>query len=134
MSIKDALPEVPLTIAGVIQSKATVTNIKPKLTLMSFYADVEGRKIRVSIFNRHFLKNRIYYGVYVRLTGKFSANMKSFTAAEISFEEFSATSPPSLTSKASRTPKFWKSKNAFLRISGTASKKFFRKRSENATI
>lgn len=89
VSIKDAVPEVPLTIAGVVQSKGTVTHIKNKLTLMTFYVDVEGRKIRVSIFNRHFLKNRIFYGVYVRLTGKFSDNMKSFTASEISFEEFS---------------------------------------------
>lgn len=89
ISIKDAEPEVPLTIAGVVQGKATVTTIKSKLTLMTFYVDVEGRRIRVSIFNRHFLKNRIFYGVYVRLTGKFSANMKAFTASEISFEEFS---------------------------------------------
>lgn len=105
VSIKDALPEVPLTIAGVIQSKAAVTNIKPKLTLMSFYADVEGRKIRVSIFNRHFLKNRIYYGVYVRLTGKFSANMKSFTAAEISFEEFSSNITPVFNIKGIKNAK-----------------------------
>lgn len=105
VSIKDALPDVPLTIAGVVQSKGTVTNIKSKLTLMTFYVDVEGRRIRVSIFNRHFLKNRIFYGVYVRLTGKFSANMKAFTASEISFEEFSNNITPVFNIKGLKNSK-----------------------------
>ncbi|MDD3999635.1 MAG: ATP-dependent DNA helicase RecG, partial [Bacilli bacterium] len=94
INIKDATPEVPLTIAGVVQTKGSVTTIKSKLTLMNFYADIDGRRIRVSIFNRHFLKSRIFYGVYVRLTGKFNANMKSFTASEISFEELSNSITP----------------------------------------
>lgn len=105
VSIKDALPDVPLTIAGVVQSKGTVTNIKSKLTLMTFYVDIEGRRIRVSIFNRHFLKNRIFYGVYVRLTGKFSANMKAFTASEISFEEFSNNITPVFNIKGLKNSK-----------------------------
>jgi ATP-dependent DNA helicase RecG len=86
-AFKDIAPGVNLTIAGVVQSKATVTSVKTKLSVMNFYVDIENRKIRVSIFNRHFLKSRIYYGVYVRLTGKFSDNLKSFTASEIHFEE-----------------------------------------------
>ncbi|MGD9886807.1 MAG: ATP-dependent DNA helicase RecG [Bacilli bacterium] len=85
--IKDAQAGVSLTIAGVVQSKATVTSVKTKLSVMNFYIDADGQKIRVSIFNRHFLKSRLFYGVYVRLTGKFSENMKSFTASEIHFEE-----------------------------------------------
>jgi ATP-dependent DNA helicase RecG len=89
VSLKDALPNQPLTIAGIVQSKASVTSVKTKLSLMTFYIEVEGKKIRVSIFNRHFLKNRIFYGVYVRLTGKFNDNMKAFTASEINFEELS---------------------------------------------
>ncbi|HBP25909.1 MAG TPA: DNA helicase RecG, partial [Acholeplasmatales bacterium] len=86
-AFKDIAPGVNLTVAGVVQSKATVTSVKTKLSVMNFYVDIENRKIRVSIFNRHFLKSRIYYGVYVRLTGKFSDNLKSFTASEIHFEE-----------------------------------------------
>ena len=42
---------------------------------MNFYLDVEGRKIRATIFNRHFLRSKINYGTYVRLTGKFNENM-----------------------------------------------------------
>lgn len=88
-NFKDVTPNTNVTVAGVVQSKATVTSIKTKLSLMNFYVDIDGRRIRVSIFNRHFLRTKIFYGVYVRLTGKFSENMKSFTAAEIHFDELS---------------------------------------------
>ncbi len=85
--MKEVTPGINLTIAGVVQSKATVTSVKTKLSVMNFYVDVEGQKIRVSIFNRHFLKTRLFFGVYVCLTGKFNDTMKSFTASEIHFEE-----------------------------------------------
>ena len=85
----NAEPEVTLTIGGVVQNKATVTNIKTKLSIMNFFVDVDGHKVRCTIFNRHFLKSKINYGVYVRLTGKFNENKKNFTASEISFNEFS---------------------------------------------
>ena len=71
-----------VTIAGIIQSKATVMNLKTSLTMMNFYADVDGNVIKVTIFNRQFLKTKIHYGKYVRLTGKFDANKKRFTASE----------------------------------------------------
>lgn len=86
---KDILPNTHVTIAGVIQTKATVINSKTNLSIMTFYMDVEGRKVRVTIFNRHFLRNKINYGVYVKVTGKFKENFKSFTASEIRFDEFS---------------------------------------------
>lgn len=93
-SIKDCDSTQTVTVAGVVQTKATVKNVKTKLSIMNFYCDVEGRRIRVSIFNRHFLKTKIYYGVYVRLTGKFKDNMKDFTASEIHFDEFSNSIDP----------------------------------------
>ena len=99
VSINDCVSDTNVTIAGVVQTKATVANIKSKLSLMNFYVDVEGRRIRVSIFNRHFLKSKIFYGVYVRLTGKFKEDMKSFTASEIHFDEFSNPIEPSFNLK-----------------------------------
>lgn len=104
-SMKDAVPNTTITIAGVVQGKATVTTLKTKLSLMNFYADIEGRRIRVSIFNRHFLKSRLFYGVYVRLTGKFNENMKSFTASEIHFEELSSNINPVFSIKGISDPK-----------------------------
>jgi len=63
-------------------------NLKTSLTMMNFFADVDGNVIKVTIFNRQFLKTKIHYGKYVRLTGKFDANKKRFTASEIAFDEF----------------------------------------------
>lgn len=77
-----------VTIAGIVQSKATVMNLKTSLTMMNFYADVDGNVIKVTIFNRQFLKTKIHYGKYVRLTGKFDSLKKRFTASEIAFDEF----------------------------------------------
>lgn len=87
--IKDVLPNTAVTIAGVVQAKATMKTVRQKLVILSFYVDVDGRRVRVSIFNRQFLRSKIYYGVYVRLTGKLGDNLKTFTASEIHFEELS---------------------------------------------
>ena len=88
-TFSDAESDVTLTIAGVVQSKATVINTKTKLSVMTFFADIDGEKIKITIFNRHFLRSKIGYGTYVRLTGKFKSDMKNFVAAEIHFDEFS---------------------------------------------
>ena len=78
-----------LTIAGIIQGKATIANVKSNLSVMNFYVDIDGNKIRVTIFNRHFLKSQIFYGKYVRLTGKFDGRLDHFIASEIAFDELS---------------------------------------------
>jgi len=88
-NMKDVVPETAVTIAGVVQSKAMVLNARSKLSIMNFYVDCDGRKIKATIFNRHFLKTKINYGAYVRLTGKLKNDMKSFVASEIHFDEFS---------------------------------------------
>lgn len=93
-SINECNIDENVTIAGVVQTKATVRNIKSKLSLMTFFVDIEGRRVRASIFNRHYLKTKIHYGVYVRLTGKFKDNLKNFTASEIHFDEFSNSIDP----------------------------------------
>lgn len=88
-TIDDVLPDTAVTIAGIVQSKAMVINTKTKLSVMTFYIESGSRKLKVTIFNRHFLKSKIQYGVYVRLTGKLKTDMKSFVASEIHFDEFS---------------------------------------------
>ena len=81
-------PDELVTIAGIVQSKAIVINTKTRLSIMNFYVEVDGKKLKVTIFNRHFLKSKIQYGVYVRLTGKLKPDYKSFVASEIHFDEF----------------------------------------------
>ena len=90
VNMKDVVPETLVTIAGIVQSKAIVINTRTKLSVMNFYIEANGRKIKVTIFNRHFLKSKISYGVYVRLTGKLKEDKKSFVASEIHFDEFSS--------------------------------------------
>lgn len=77
-----------VSIAGIVQGKASVLNVKTNLNMMRFNCDVDGTLIKVTIFNRQFLKNKIGYGVYVRLTGKFDETKTKFTASEIAFNEF----------------------------------------------
>ena len=77
-----------VTVAGISQGKATVMNLKTSLTMMNFFVDVDGYNVKVTIFNRHFLRTKIHYGKYVRLTGKFDVTKKKFTASEIAFDEF----------------------------------------------
>lgn len=88
-SYEEAQSDVNVTLAGVIQSKPTVVNAKTKLSIMTFFVEVDHVKIKVTIFNRHFLRSKISYGEYIRLTGKFKADKKNFVASEIHFDEFS---------------------------------------------
>ena len=94
VNMKDVVPDTLVTIAGIVQSKAVVINTKTKLSVMNFYIEANSRKIKVTIFNRHFLKTKISYGVYVRLTGKLKDDLKSFVASEIHFDEFSSNINP----------------------------------------
>ena len=98
-SIDEVESDVTVTVAGVVQTKATVTNTKTKLSIMTFYVDVEERKVKVTIFNRHFLKTKLNYGVYVKVTGKFKPDMKNFIASEIHFDEFGNDINPVFDSK-----------------------------------
>ena len=98
-SIKDITPETLVTIAGIVQSKPSVITTKAKLTIMNFYADCDGRNIKVTIFNRQFLKTKIQYGCYVCLTGKFKQDMVSFVASEIHFEDFQTSLTPQFSIK-----------------------------------
>lgn len=77
-----------LTISGIVQGKPTVANVKSNLSVMNFYVDVDGHRVRVTIFNRHFLRTKIHYGKYVRLTGKFDGKFNKFVAAELTFDEY----------------------------------------------
>lgn len=83
-----------ITIEGIVQGKPNVANIKTNLSVMNFYCDVDGHKVRVTIFNRHFLRTKIHYGKYIRLTGKFDGSKNKFIASEIAFDEFGSAINP----------------------------------------
>lgn len=86
--ISEAELNKTVTIAGIVTSKPNVAMVKNNLSVMNFFADIDGEKVRVTIFNRHFLRTKIHYGKYVRLTGKFDGRYNKFIAAEITFDEY----------------------------------------------
>ncbi len=80
-SINDACLDVTTILEGTIVSKVTVNYLKSKLSTVVFLLDVEGRKIRCTIFNRVYLKGKLNYGTVIRVQGKFYQNMNNFTIA-----------------------------------------------------
>ena len=66
VAIDDVVPDTPVTISAICQSKAIVINTRTKLSVMNFYVESGSQKLKVTIFNRHFLKSKIGYGIYVR--------------------------------------------------------------------
>jgi ATP-dependent DNA helicase RecG len=85
--LEDAKTDENVTIEGTVLGKVIVNNIKPKLVSMSFYVEVEEKKIKAIIFNRQFLKTKLTYGTLVRLNGKFNSNYNTFTINEILFTD-----------------------------------------------
>ena len=77
-----------VSISGIIQGRPSTMNVKSNLNIMRFNCEVDGSIIKVTIFNRQFLRSKIGYGVYVRLTGKLDETKTKFTASEIAFNEF----------------------------------------------
>lgn len=83
-----------VSIAGIVQGKASSLNVKNNLNIMRFVVDVDGVNVKATIFNRQFLKSKISYGTYVRLTGKFDETKTKFTASEVAFNEFESAIQP----------------------------------------
>lgn len=82
-SINDAVLDQPTCLEGTIVSKVTVNYLKSKLSTVVFQLEVEGVKIRCTIFNRVFLKGKLNYGTVLRVQGKFYQNMNNFTVSNL---------------------------------------------------
>lgn len=78
-NIDEAVVDVNMVLEGTIVSKVMVNYLKTKLTTVTFQLDVDGKKIRCTIFNRVFLKGKINYGSVVRVQGRFYQNLNNFT-------------------------------------------------------
>lgn len=82
-SINDAVLDEATCLEGTIVSKVTVNYLKSKLSTVVFQLEVEGVKIRCTIFNRVFLKGKLNYGTVLRVQGKFYQNMNNFTVSNL---------------------------------------------------
>lgn len=78
-SINEANLDDPIILEGTIVSKVVVNYLKSKLSTVVFQLDVEGIRIRCTIFNRVYLKGKINTGSVIRVQGKFYQNMNNFT-------------------------------------------------------
>lgn len=82
-SIKDAKLDETIVLEGTIVSRITVNYLKTKLSTVVFQLEVEGTKIRCTVFNRVFLKGKLNYGTVLRVQGRFYQNMNNFTVANL---------------------------------------------------
>lgn len=82
-SIENAVIDENIVLEGTVISKLTINHLKTKLSTVVFQMEVEGRKIRCTIFNRSYLKNKINYGSVIRIQGKFFQNMYNFTISNL---------------------------------------------------
>ena len=82
-SIDNANLEDNIVLEGTVVSKVTVNYLKSKLSTVVFHLEVEGKKIRCTVFNRVYLKGKINYGSVVKVQGHFYQNMNNFTVNEI---------------------------------------------------
>lgn len=78
-SLKEASLDEAIVLEGTVASKLSVNYLKSKLTTVVFTLEVEGERIRCTIFNRAFIKNKINYGTVVRVQGHFYQSMNNFT-------------------------------------------------------
>ena len=99
-SIENAVVDEPIVLEGTVITKLTVNHLKSKLSAVVFQMEVEGKKIRCTIFNRAYLKNKINYGSVIRVQGKFFQNMYNFTVSNlIILDEFNRDIIPSYSIK-----------------------------------
>ena len=82
-SIAEGKLDQNIVLEGSIASKITVSYLKAKLTSLSFLLEVEGKTIKAIVFNRLFLKNKLDYGMVIRVQGKFYKNMNNFTISDL---------------------------------------------------
>lgn len=82
-TINNATLDEPIILEGTIVSKVTVNFLKSKLSTVVFQLEVEGIKIRCTIFNRTYLKTKLNYGSVIRVQGKFYQNMNNFTVSNL---------------------------------------------------
>ena len=89
-SLKDAKLEETIILEGTIVSKIAINYLKSKLSTVVFQLEVEGTKIRCTVFNRIYLKGKLNYGSVIRVQGKFHQSMNQFTVNNlILVDEFS---------------------------------------------
>ena len=81
--LRNAKLDESIILEGTIVSKVAINYLKSKLSTVVFQLEVEGTKIRCTIFNRIYLKGKLNYGSVIRVQGKFYQSMNQFTVSNL---------------------------------------------------
>lgn len=71
---------------GVVESSPVVNFFKGRMNRLTFRCNVQNKIIKVTIFNRAFLKNNIKPGSVVTVIGKYNPKSETLTASNILFK------------------------------------------------
>ena len=77
------VPDMNILVNAKIISIPAVFYIKKNLNRLTFKALVENKEIKVSIFNRAFMKTHLKVGMDISLIGKYDAKKNTFTCSDI---------------------------------------------------
>ncbi len=70
---------------GIIESPAVINFFRGKMNKLTFRCNIQSKIIRVVIFNRAFLKNKIVPGCTITLIGKYDPKKEEIVASNIKF-------------------------------------------------
>lgn len=85
-NVRDLETDDKIIIDGIVENNATVFFINKKMNKMQFRLNTGEYILKVSIFNRGFLKNKIIVGTKLTVIGKYDKKNSSIVASDIKFE------------------------------------------------
>jgi len=85
-TIQEAIPNETICIMAIVITSPIVNFIKRNFNMLRFQAISNNLKIKVTIFNRGYLKNHLELGKQIILVGKYDSKKNTFTASEIKFK------------------------------------------------
>ncbi len=94
------LTEGPVLVKGVIQGDVKAVRFRNNLNMLSFECFINDRIVKIVIFNRLFLKNRLVNNKTIYISGKYERKKETITASDIYFKLDEGKITPVYKSKA----------------------------------
>ena len=91
MDLNNIAFEEKVVVCGVVETIPTVIRFRANMNKMSFRMFTSDMIVKVSIFNRGFLKNNFEIGKTITVVGKYDPNKNTIVASDIIFEEIDET-------------------------------------------
>lgn len=78
------------TVLGRVATASLTYRIRNKLSMLSFKANIQGVLVKITIFNRDFLKKMLLPGRMIQITGKVNKLKNEIIASEIFFDKMTS--------------------------------------------